>query len=219
MPKLANPRWEAFAKFIATGKTRHDAYQSAGFEVKSKIQRSSSAQKLMAKPEVKARITEIEDDLRTGSLIQAEVDRAYVLTELKRNHEKCSEEEQILDRSGKPTGELKFNAAGSNKSLELIGKELGMFADRLILDNLDEKIEGMSDNDLREFVMAAASEVGLRMVGMTDDEARKWIRTNAPRLGIGLAEGSGDADGAQDAEAGAVQALPEGEEVSRSGPH
>jgi len=209
MPELRNPRHETFAKLTAIGHSRADAYVGAGYQAGTPKARKENGIRMFMRQDIKARVTEIQEKLSSDVLARAEVDRQYVMDELKRNHEKCSAPEEVLDRGGSPTGMMRFNASGSNKSLELMGKELGMFADRLILDNLDEKLEGMSGNELRDFVRSAASEVGLRMVDQNDDEAREWIERNANRLGLRVARvGEGD-DGAPAAEAGAVSAVPE----------
>ena len=40
----------------------------------------------------------------------------------------------VRDKDGNPIGTYNFNAAGANKSLELIGKELGMFVNKVQVD-------------------------------------------------------------------------------------
>ena len=37
---------------------------------------------------------------------------------------------QVFDKKGEPTGEWKFDSAGANRSLELLGRHLGMFTDK-----------------------------------------------------------------------------------------
>jgi phage terminase small subunit len=220
MPELRNPRWEAFARFTAIGKKRAEAHRLAGYTAKSERNHAALATRLLSRhPEIKARVTEIEEELRSNAVAKAGLDREYVLTELRKNHEKCATPEQIIGRDGEPSGEMKFNAAGSNKALELMGKELGMFADRLILDDFDEHLQGMSGEDLRAFVASIASEVGIRVVNQSDEQSRDWILKNAPRYGLRVEELGEGADGAQDEEAGAVRPVSEAEGVPRSRVH
>ncbi len=55
----------------------------------------------------------------------------YVLTNLKEVAERCMQKEPVLDKDGNETGTYKFNANGANKSLELLGKHLQMFTDKM----------------------------------------------------------------------------------------
>jgi len=41
----------------------------------------------------------------------------------------------LLDKKGNPTGQYIFNAAGANRSIELQGKELGMFVNKVQVDD------------------------------------------------------------------------------------
>ena len=114
MPELRNPRWEAFARFTAIGKKRAEAHKLAGYTAKTDKNHANLATRLLTKPEVKARVTEIEEELRTNAVAKAGLDREYVLTELRKNHEKCATPEPVIGRDGEPSGEMKFNAAGSS---------------------------------------------------------------------------------------------------------
>ena len=184
MAELDNPRWEKFAELTATGSKRADAYLAAGYSTKTRQAATKRGVALFAKPEVKARVTELETELRENSLAKAELDREWVLRGLKDNIERAGQVKPVLNRRGEATGQYKYEPSAVNRGYELVGKELGMFADRLVMDNLDEKLEGMSGEELRSFVRAAATEVGLRMVEMNDDELRVFIMRNAERVGL-----------------------------------
>ena len=43
----------------------------------------------------------------------------------------------IPDRDGKPTGQFRFNATGALRAMELIGKHLRMFTDRIEVSDFD----------------------------------------------------------------------------------
>ena len=58
MPVLSNPRHERFAQGIAKGKSQHEAYKYAGF---AGTEDSANACKLAQKPNVQARIRELQD--------------------------------------------------------------------------------------------------------------------------------------------------------------
>lgn len=127
MAALKNPRHEQFAQLVASGKSATESYVCAGF---SKQGAAASATRLHKTAKVSARIAELQLTVANAACIRASVDRQYVLNGLKTVVERCLQNEQVLDNRGKPTGQYTFQAAGANRGLELLGKELGMFVDR-----------------------------------------------------------------------------------------
>ena len=219
MAELANPRWERFAEATAKGMTRADAFYYAGFRAGNKRAAQNRGSTLFGRPEIKARVTEIEEELRQQGINESGITRGYVLAELKRNHEKATQAEAVLDREGNETGEYKYQGTVANRALELMGKELGMFADKLQLENLDSELEAMTPTELKNYVRAMAGEVGLRVVDMNEDQIREYILTQAPRVGLRVEESGEGADRPADAEGEAVQPISEAEAVPRSRCH
>lgn len=191
MPKLKNPRWEEFAKQKAIGQKNADAYFAAGFEVNGK---KGSARRRTASnracrltrehPEIDARIEELTTKAREDAIERSTLDRNYVLDKLKANIERASQAIPVLDRDGRETGEYKFDGAVVNRGSELLGKELGMFADRTLIGSLDGELEGMTNEQLRAYVRSLCNEIGLRMVDMDEEQTREWIVANAPKVGL-----------------------------------
>ena len=189
MPCLPNPRWEVSACELAAGRKRPDAYLTAGYQCKQRKQAATRAGTLFrAKPEIQARVLELQKELHASSVRQAGLDRTHVLEGLMDNHQRAMVTKAVMDRDGKPTGEYVYNGSVANRSLELMGKELGMFADTLKIGTLDGEIENMSVEQIREFIRVASNEVGLRMVDMTPDQTKDWIKSNAPRVGLTVSE-------------------------------
>lgn len=220
MPKLDNPRWEAFSKATASGRKRGEAYLDAGYKAQAepggktrrKVATDRGSTLYRTHPEIKARVAELQEELRENSLKVAQVDREWVMNGLKDNYDRAMQAKPVLDREGNETGEWVYAGAVANKSLELGGKELGMFKDIHVIQNMDEMLEGLTPQQLREHIRAAATEVGLRMVHMNEEQTREWIVKNAPRVGLRVvgADPSGEADGGdQEEEAGGVRAVPE----------
>ena len=58
---------------------------------------------------------------------RAVASKAWVIEQLVENVDRAMQTVPMLDRDGVPTGEYTYAGAVANKSLELIGKELGMF--------------------------------------------------------------------------------------------
>ena len=76
---------------------------------------------------VKASIQEAIETAKAERQVRTEITQDYVLTSLKTVADRCMEAVPVLVSEGCETGFWKFNAQGANKSLELLGKHLGMF--------------------------------------------------------------------------------------------
>src|SRR5262249_36874925 len=50
------------------------------------------------------------------------------------NVERSMQIRPILDAKGEPTGEYRWDGSVANKALELLGKELGMFVEKRVID-------------------------------------------------------------------------------------
>ncbi len=85
--------------------------------------------------------------------------------------------EPVLDRKGAPTGEYKFDSAGANRSLELLGKELGMFGEKR--PSRDNPLEEMSEEDLLNLAADLLKQTGV--TDAIDIEAR--VLTSEPAHG------------------------------------
>lgn len=84
---------------------------------------ATQAWRLLRKEEIQVNINE---RLRQRMAVQR-VDADYVLEALIDNHERCATAVEMKDMEGNPTGVFKFDAKGSNKALELIGRHLELF--------------------------------------------------------------------------------------------
>jgi phage terminase small subunit len=71
---------------------------------------------------------------------QYQVDQGWVIESLIGVYRKASESVPVTDFRGNETGQYKFDSQGANRSLELIGKHLGMFADRLKVEGQLEQV-------------------------------------------------------------------------------
>jgi phage terminase small subunit len=68
------------------------------------------------------------------------ITQQWVLDKLKENAERALQVEPVYDREGNETGEYTYNGAVANGALQLIGKHLGMFGDRLDLTSGGERL-------------------------------------------------------------------------------
>jgi phage terminase small subunit len=63
------------------------------------------------------------------------IDAEWVLKNLVEVANRCMQGVPVLDKEGNPTGEWKFEPNAANRSLELLGKHIGMFAEKIQTDN------------------------------------------------------------------------------------
>lgn len=107
---------------------------SAGY---SKVSSRQIATRLLTKDHIKAALSSNFKKVQEKAI----VDAAYVLTGLKRVHERCLKPEPVMefDRDSRDmvqktdsSGNLvyEFDSAGANRSLELLGKHLKLFTDK-----------------------------------------------------------------------------------------
>ena len=156
---LSNAKHEHFAQMVAKGKSAPQAYVIAGYSEKTGY--AQSANRLIKKAEVSARIAElrkaVEEPSRERAIEKAAVDKAWVLHELIEVVRLGKSGEAILDSEGKLTGEYKAaqNLNATNKALELVGKELGMFIDRSEVRT--GPLDGVDHDEIRAIGEAIAS--------------------------------------------------------------
>lgn len=99
----------------------------AGYSEKTAQEQSSRLlSNVMVQEEIQKAMNERSNKL--------EITSEYVLSSLKTIAERCMQGEPVMRREGSEwveTGEWKFDSNGANKSLELLGKHLKLFTDRL----------------------------------------------------------------------------------------
>lgn len=133
---LENARHEKFAQAIADGKTKGKAYEEAGYEP-----HAGNATRLSDNEKVKARVDNLKRAIVESVVARSTASKEYVLEALVDTLERCRQAAPVLDRKGEivmvetPDGDIVpayvFDAKNVLRSAELIGKELGMFKDRV----------------------------------------------------------------------------------------
>ncbi|WP_081409403.1 terminase small subunit [Acinetobacter sp. Root1280] len=130
---LANQQHENLAQAYVETASKKKAGEKAGYTDKS------NAFRAILRPDVQERIKFLQEE-RAEEL---GIDAYYVLKNLKSIAERCMQGEPVTDRDGSPvfiqgpdeeySALYKFDQAGANKSLEMIGKHLGMFKEEVKL--------------------------------------------------------------------------------------
>lgn len=149
---------------------------------------------MLRQPHIVARVAEIKlqaaapDEVvaAANSLLDATIDRAFVLSGFKEVALRCLQHRPVLDKKGKPVlietpaGDLApayvFDSAGANRALEMLGKsmEVGLFT----VDPKDRKLgdfKDLNDGQLEHVIRHLASELsaeelaafGLARTGIT----------------------------------------------------
>lgn len=165
MPELPDPRWEAACKAIADGHPATKAYAMAGYKGSSR----SVSSVFFRRPKIAARIAELLEARRVvdnkAMLTAAErlsIDKYWVLERLKYNAEVALRGMPVLDANGVQTGRFsgRPNHNAATRALALIGKELGMFVERIEIGGPGE-FASMSDHELTEKARQDALALGM----------------------------------------------------------
>jgi phage terminase small subunit len=91
--------------------------------------------RLLANVSVKAAVAKGQEKLSK----RAQIDQEWVLKNIIKVYKRCMQKTRVKDREGNFIGEFQFKDGSALKSLELLGKHLGMFAERVKLSNDDDK--------------------------------------------------------------------------------
>ncbi len=148
-----------FVQLIVAGANQADAYRGAYNIAKMKpASITNSAYKLMQNGEITARIAELSAKVLDKVVADIAIDKAWVIEKLV----KIVGLGMAIEPVAGVEGELKTaNLAASNKALELIGKENGMFVDRK--DIKVTSLSELSDDDLDEVILRKAKEAGVSL--------------------------------------------------------
>ena len=178
MPVLPSAKHERFAQLLADGIGVGEAYVAAGYPANR-----GNATKLKQQESIGKRLAEILAQRETirgmgvaKAIEQTAATEEWIINKLIQNVERASTAEPVLDSKGKPTGEYRYDGAVVNRSLELLGKQRGMFIDRKEVGRPGD-FKDLNDDQLRDLVNREAAELGVR-----------GIRVEAPR-GSGLPVG------------------------------
>ena len=133
-------RQERFAQEYVLDLNATKAAKRAGYSEKSAY---SQGALMLKNDEVLARIS----ILQKNAAETAGVTAVSVLTRLNEIADRCMQKKPVLkwdaeSKSLVETGEWQFDAAGANRALELLGKHLGIFEDRVTVDaDADIRVE------------------------------------------------------------------------------
>lgn len=190
---LKNRKHEVFANQIARGKTLLEAYDTAGFVVRGP-ESKANASRVLSRPEVQGRIAWFQLEAAKITIYDA----AWIKDRLARHAEHLTEVvevEQIVEtevgkgRNAKTVkkvvvvkqGGPLFNASAGNRALELLGKDHGLFKDKIELGGtvrvanteLFERLTRDERQTLRGMLVAALQRMPRPANENTDGDVQK----------------------------------------------
>ncbi len=154
---LHNPQQEKFCRNVALlNMANAKAYTEAGYKG-SRATISTRACRLRRELVVQNRIItlselSIEQDLAT---------KEWVTGQLKEIVSRCMQKVPVIV-DGKKTGEWRFDARSANTALQLMGKDLGMFVERLNIST--DELHDKTPEEVKEILVALAVDLGRDVV-------------------------------------------------------
>lgn len=164
MPALKKVKYEVFAQEIAKGRSALDAYAIAGYRPSP-----SAAGNLRKKTEIMLRVSELMAERdhvyaqSTAEAIQsASLTKAWVITHLMENALTCLGKVPV--KVSMPDGMVietyERNPPAANRALELLGRELNMFIEKVEVGDPGE-FARMSEAELEQDLLSQAEKLGI----------------------------------------------------------
>jgi phage terminase small subunit len=132
---------EKYAQGLFAGLSQREAYKQAyDAENMKDATIDRNAYELARDNKIATRIEQLTNELKSRNMVTVE----WVVNNLKSVAERCMQAEPLYNKDGDIV-EYTFQANGANKSLELIGKHLGMFTDKIesINHNINEDLDNL----------------------------------------------------------------------------
>jgi len=81
---------------------------------------------------------------------RVELDQDWIIERLRENTERSMQAAPVVDSDGNPVGEYRYEGSVANRALELLGKHLGMFADRLHVEGPMLDLSLLTDGEIAQ---------------------------------------------------------------------
>ncbi len=191
---LEDPLREKFCQNVAIqGMKGGKAYMAAGYATKNASRASHAGSALRKRIEIANRIEALLERQAEYALES----REWVDAQLKEVVNRCMQKIAVLDRHGKPTGVWKFDGKNANQALHLMGKDRGMFVERVEINQADAETQGKSDAEVRAMLMSHLYDLGRPF----------FIQAAEELFGLKLENGDQGAGGAKTPMVGPVRTL------------
>lgn len=149
-PPALNERQLRFAQEYAVDLNATQAAIRAGYDP---AQAGQTGHQLLKNPQIDAAVRAEMQVLAD----RTHVNQDFVMRGLLTNFHRAMRAEPVMDRNG-PTGEYKYDGGTANRSLELMGKHIGMFGQKFD-GNLN--INGAPSDELSKMIGPALAQLNL----------------------------------------------------------
>ena len=127
------PKQELFIKEYLVDLNATQAYLRAGYKCSEEVARRNGSRLL-----TNADISRAIEEAKAARAEKLDLTAQWVLDRLVEVTERCMQAEEVMkwdyeERQMVPTGEYQFDSKGANTALQLIGKHLGMFVEKVQL--------------------------------------------------------------------------------------
>ncbi len=191
---LEDPLREKFCQNVAIqGMKGGKAYMAAGYATRNASRASHAGSALRKRIEIANRIEALLERQAEYALES----REWVDAQLKEVVNRCMQKVSVLDRHGRPTGVWKFDGKNANQALHLMGKDRGMFVERVEINQADAETQGKSDAEVRAMLMSHLYDLGRPF----------FIQAAEEIFRLKLTDGGQEADGAKTPMVGPVRTL------------
>lgn len=158
--------------YIANGQNLYKAAISAGYSERTA---PASGSRLLKNLKVRKALVMARE--KTSS--QAVLDAVWVLNRLRIISDRCMQVEAVFDKEGNKTGEYRFKPEPAIRATELIGRHIGMFADRL---KIGPDVESYKEliGMLKEFARGSGKEIEAEYREVGKDQDRQIDLSQKP---------------------------------------
>ena len=126
---------ERYVQGLFAGLSQRESYKRAyDAENMKDATIDRNAYTLAISNKIATRVVQLQNEFKERNMVTVE----WVLKRLVALNDRCMQAAPVLDNKGMSTGEWKFESNAANRSLELIGKHLGMFIEKVESKNINE---------------------------------------------------------------------------------
>ena len=156
---------EAYCRARAMGMSIQEALAATESGVKHQTARAWESQNKA----VKDRIIELSAIATQNAIIKTGLNREWVINNLMKVVERCMASEPVTDGKGNPIGEYRFDSAGANSALRMLGDTMQLF--KPVEKKPGDEYAQLTDADLTALASQLAEETGLIALGQGTQEA------------------------------------------------
>lgn len=147
---------EAYARGRAMGMNQAEAAKAANINVKP-----ATLDKWEKNLAIRNRIQELSAAMAENAILSTGLTREWVIDRLMIVVDRCMQSQPVKDKEGNNTGEWKFDSAGANQALRMLGDTVGLFKPQE--KQIGDDLAHLSDDDLVRVALELANSAGVQL--------------------------------------------------------